>query len=79
METTWIGCAPDNFHPGRPAGMKPETIVLHSLAGSLVEGGQRFNRPGTSLSAHYGVGQNGEIHHGPADAQNRPVESPPCG
>lgn len=62
METTWIGCAPENFRKDRPSGMKPELIVLHSLDGNLADAEARFSRNGTNLSAHYAVGVRGEVH-----------------
>lgn len=62
MEKKWIGCAQDNFRKGRPAGFKPDMIVLRSLDGSLANAVTRFNSPGILVSVHYAVGNGGEIH-----------------
>lgn len=56
MNKQWIGCAQDNFHKGRPAGLKPEMIVLHNLDGSLADANARYSRPGSLVSMHYAVG-----------------------
>ncbi len=61
MDNQWIGCGPSNFRAGRPAGMKPELIVVHTLGGTLQEGASRFHRAETPVSAHYAVGRFGEI------------------
>src|SRR5512137_1050190 len=62
MDKQWIGCAPDNFRKGRPAGLKPEMIVLHTLDGSLADADVRYSRPGVLMSVHYAVGNNGKIN-----------------
>jgi N-acetyl-anhydromuramyl-L-alanine amidase AmpD len=62
MEKQWIGCAPGNFRIGRPAGFKPDIIVLHSADGSLANAGMRYNKSGALQSMHYAIGNNGEIH-----------------
>ncbi|PKD37957.1 hypothetical protein CWO84_22155 [Methylomonas sp. Kb3] len=62
MEKQWIGCAPGNFRTGRPAGFKPEIIVLHTTDGSLTNAAMCYNKPGTLQSVHYAIRNNGEIH-----------------
>lgn len=62
MNVRWIGCAPENFRKGRPLGFRPEAIVVHIIVGSLTSADQHFNDPTSVVSAHYGVGKDGEIH-----------------
>ncbi|MCQ8116593.1 N-acetylmuramoyl-L-alanine amidase [Methylomonas rosea] len=62
MDKQWIGCAQGNFRAGRPAGFKPDIIVLHSADGSLAEASMRYNKPGALQSMHYAIGNNGEIY-----------------
>jgi N-acetyl-anhydromuramyl-L-alanine amidase AmpD len=62
MTSKFIGCAPTNFRRGRPAPYRPEAIVIHIMAGSLAGTDSWFGSPVSSVSAHYGVGKNGEIH-----------------
>jgi N-acetylmuramoyl-L-alanine amidase len=62
MTSKFIGCAPTNFRRGRPAPYRPEAIVIHIMAGSLTGTDSWFASPVSSVSAHYGVGKNGEIH-----------------
>ncbi|MBD9363368.1 N-acetylmuramoyl-L-alanine amidase [Methylomonas fluvii] len=62
MDKQWIGCAPGNFRIGRPAGFKPEIIVLHTIDSSLENAAICYNKPGTLQSVHYAIGNNGEIH-----------------
>lgn len=50
-----------NFAAGRK-GYKPEIIVLHIMSGSLRGTDVWFSLFFTSVSAHYGVGFDGEIH-----------------
>jgi len=59
---TWIGCAPGNFRQGRPGGHRPEAIVIHIMDGPMSVADMRFNDPKAVVSAHYGIGKNGEIH-----------------
>jgi N-acetyl-anhydromuramyl-L-alanine amidase AmpD len=68
MEKQWIGCGADNFRQGRPAGLRPEMIVLHRLGGTLRAAAARFSKAGAALSAHYAVGKQGEIHQYVAEA-----------
>lgn len=51
-----------NFGVGRFAGQKPEIIVIHIMDGTLVGTDSWFANPASQVSAHYGIGQNGEIH-----------------
>ncbi|MBD9357070.1 N-acetylmuramoyl-L-alanine amidase [Methylomonas albis] len=62
MDKKWIGCAPGNCRVGRPAGFKPDIIVLHSADGSLADASVRYNKSGALQSMHYAIGNNGEIH-----------------
>lgn len=62
MNCEWIGCAPNNFRPGRPVGYRPELIVIHVIVGPLVSADRWFNDPAALVSAHYGIGCDGRIH-----------------
>lgn len=59
MNIIWIGS--DNFTLGRN-GQKPETIVIHCMDGTLIGTDSWFNEQISNVSAHYGIGKNGEIH-----------------
>lgn len=50
-----------NYTPGR-GGQKPEIIVIHVMAGTLVGTDAWFANPASDVSSHYGIGKNGEIH-----------------
>lgn len=50
-----------HFQIGR-RGYKPEIIVIHIMDGSLIGTDSWFNSPISQVSAHYGIGQTGEIH-----------------
>jgi len=62
IDHTWIGCAPGNFRSGRPHGFQPIGIVLHVMEGTLSGTDAWFNNPSAKVSAHYGVGVDGQIH-----------------
>jgi N-acetyl-anhydromuramyl-L-alanine amidase AmpD len=55
----WIGSS--NFSAGR-RGWRPEAIVIHVMDGSLSGTDSWFNNPASAVSAHYGIGKDGEIH-----------------
>jgi N-acetylmuramoyl-L-alanine amidase len=55
----WIGSP--NKESGR-RGFRPEAIVVHIMDGTLVGTDTWFANPGSKVSAHYGVGTNGQIH-----------------
>jgi N-acetylmuramoyl-L-alanine amidase len=59
---TFVGCAAVNFRRGRPAGFKPEAIVIHIGEGSLRSIDMQFNDPNARVSAHYCVSKSGDIH-----------------
>jgi len=61
MEKLWVGCASSNFRSGR-RGHTPIAIVVHIMDGSLRGTDAWFNDPKSQVSAHYGVGKNGEVH-----------------
>jgi len=65
MDKIWKGSP--NFFSGR-AGYKPEAIVIHIMAGTLVGTDSWFNTPSSQVSAHYGIGKNGEVHQYVKDA-----------
>lgn len=50
-----------NFWKDR-AGFKPELIVIHVMDGTLMGTDAWFQNPASQVSAHYGIGQNGEVH-----------------
>src|SRR4030095_17053045 len=58
----FIGCPESNFRRGRPFGLRPEAIVIHSMDGSFTAGESVFRDPTTHKSAHYGISRSGEIH-----------------
>lgn len=62
MAIIWKGCAPGNFRPGRRGGYQPEAIVIHVMDGTIGAADSWFNDPQSQVSAHYGVGKNGDIH-----------------
>ena len=62
MQKQWIGCAAENFRKGRRAPYRPEAIVVHIMAGSLKGTDLWFGNTRSGVSAHYGIGKNGEIH-----------------
>lgn len=43
-------------------GQKPEAIVIHIMAGTLKGTDSWFATTDSEVSAHYGVGKNGEVH-----------------
>lgn len=43
-------------------GNKIEAVVLHIMQGSLAGCDSWFQNPASQVSAHYGVGRNGEVH-----------------
>src|SRR5215208_4597794 len=61
MPVTFIGSAAANVLPGRPAGFRPEAIVIHRSGGSRAAIRARFSAPSSSLSAHYVVCLNGDV------------------
>jgi hypothetical protein len=62
MTAKWIGCAAENFSPGRSPGQKPEAIVVHVMEGTLAGADAWFKNPESKVSAHYGIGRRGELH-----------------
>jgi len=61
MEKRWVGCDPANFHAGRPAGLRPEIIVLHSARGTVFDAVRAYSIPASSRSAHYLVARDGAV------------------
>ncbi|MGQ0815605.1 MAG: N-acetylmuramoyl-L-alanine amidase [Gemmatimonadota bacterium] len=59
ITANWIG-SPSKTS-GR-SGHRPEAIVIHIMEGTLAGTDSWFKSPQSKVSAHYGVGQNGEIH-----------------
>ena len=57
--TIWKGSP--NFWDNRN-GFKPEAIVIHIMDGTLVGTDSWFADSQSQVSAHYGIGQSGEIH-----------------
>lgn len=58
-KSLWIGSC--NFSKGRFA-YKPEYIVIHIMQGTLVGTDAWFNNPQSGVSAHSGIGSNGDVH-----------------
>jgi N-acetylmuramoyl-L-alanine amidase len=58
-EIKWIGSP--NFYKGRN-GARIIAIVNHIMCGTLAGTDAWFNNRASQVSAHYGVGKNGEIH-----------------
>ena len=50
-----------NFTRGRKS-FKPEAIVIHIMEGSLAGTDSWFANKASQVSAHFGIGQNGELH-----------------
>lgn len=50
-----------NFIPGRKI-YKPEAVVIHIMEGTLSGTDSWFRNPASKVSAHYGIGNNGEVH-----------------
>jgi len=50
-----------NFWSGRK-GYKPEAIVIHIMDGTLVGTDAWFANSESQVSAHFGIGKNGEVH-----------------
>jgi hypothetical protein len=61
MDKTRIACAQSNFMKGRPAGFRPEAIVLHGGEGDANEIRARFLDGATATSSHYVVTKGGAI------------------
>lgn len=59
INAQWIGSP--NKRTGR-SGYRPEAIVIHIMEGSLAGTDSWFKSTQSKVSAHYGIGQNGEIH-----------------
>lgn len=50
-----------NFWDGRK-GYRPEAVVIHIMEGTLAGTDSWFASPASQVSAHYGIGKNGEVH-----------------
>lgn len=59
LKKIWKGSP--NFWAGRK-GQRSEAIVIHIMAGTLAGTDGWFNNPASQVSAHYGIGKNGEVH-----------------
>src|SRR2546423_1335113 len=59
LPITWIGSP--NKTTGRK-GYTPIGVVIHIMDGTLLGTDSWFGNPRSQVSAHYGIGQNGEIH-----------------
>jgi N-acetylmuramoyl-L-alanine amidase len=51
-----------NYTRGRN-GYQPEAIVIHIMEGTLTGTDAWFRNPQSRVSAHYGIGKNGDVHH----------------
>ena len=61
LTKTWIGCAPGNFAQGR-GPYKPLGICIHLMQGTLIGTDNWFGSATAQVSAHYGIGKQGQIH-----------------
>jgi N-acetyl-anhydromuramyl-L-alanine amidase AmpD len=63
MTITKVGCAPRNFHQGRPAHLRVEAVVIHIIDGPIDAANARFldNTHPDPRSAHYAVSRTGEV------------------
>jgi len=59
MNAKWIGSR--HKRRGRK-GYKPDAVVVHIMEGTLRGTDAWFNDLRSKVSAHYGVGKNGEVH-----------------
>lgn len=59
MEIKWIGSP--NRDKGRE-GYRPEAIVIHIMEGTLKGTDAWFLNEESGVSAHYGIGKDGEVH-----------------
>ena len=59
MTIQWIGSP--NKDKGRE-GFRPEAIVIHIMEGTLKGTDAWFSNEESGVSAHYGIGKDGEIH-----------------
>lgn len=58
-EVKWIGST--NYTLWR-SGWDVRAIVLHTMGGYLAGSDAWFNNPSSQVSAHFGIGLNGDIH-----------------
>jgi N-acetylmuramoyl-L-alanine amidase len=61
MTKQWIGAGSGNFISDRK-GFTVEAIVIHIMEGTLGGTDAWFNNPASKVSAHYGVGRQGQVH-----------------
>lgn len=59
MNITWIGSP--NYNEGRGI-YKPYAIIIHIMDGTLSGTDSWFLNKKSEVSAHYGIGKNGDIH-----------------
>src|SRR5580704_3730160 len=58
---TIVSIPSPNFTPGRK-NYTPIAIVIHIMEGTLAGTNNWFSAPLSKVSAHYGIGKNGDIH-----------------
>ena len=58
---TIISIPSPNFSSGRKT-YHPEAVVIHIMDGTLPGTDSWFKNPQSKVSAHYGIGKNGEVH-----------------
>jgi N-acetylmuramoyl-L-alanine amidase len=59
LNIKWIGSP--NKRKSR-SGFRPEAVVIHIMEGTLKGTDSWFKNPDSKVSAHYGIGLNGEVH-----------------
>jgi len=61
IQKRWVGCDAANFRPGRPAGQRPEMIVMHATRATMADITRLFFASDSARSAHYVVARDGSI------------------
>lgn len=59
---TWIGSPNFGYPRGTHGQLKPLAICDHIMCGTLVGCDSWFKNPNAWVSAHFGIGKNGDIH-----------------
>lgn len=60
MNAQWLGVPASNFMPGRNAA-QIQTVIIHTMVGTLAGANGRFQNASAQVSAHYGVQLDGSL------------------